>query len=276
MEKFEKNTQNDDSIDILYFVKALWRKAWAILLITLLCGGGAFGFTKLFVKPKYSSSVLLYVNNGDISISGITVSQLSAAQSLVDTYIAILDNRTTMQEIQKTAAKSDSSLGEDEINWKKIKGAITAEAVEGTELFKITATTTSPEKSEILANSAATVLSLRVESIIDGCSVKLVDAAVDGVKVSPNSTRGALIGVVCGFLAACALFVVLAMLDDTIQNEDTVVDMYNVPMLAKIPNLVFESKAYGSYKSYRKSYRYKTLGDSPEQSQQTESEGEKL
>lgn len=270
MEKLEKNTQSDDSVDILYFVKALWRKAWAILLITLICGGGAFGFTKLFVKPKYSSSVLLYVNNGDISISGITVSQLSAAQSLVDTYIAILDNRTTVQEIQDKTAEDDSSI--KEMNWKSVKRMISAEAVDGTELFKITATTASPQKSELLANSAAEVLSSRVEKIIDGCSVKLVDAAVDGVKVSPNTTKITLIGLVFGFIAACALFVLLAMLDDTIQNEDMVTEAYNVPVLAKIPNLMVESKANGAYK---KNYRYKSLGDSPEKSnsEQTESEG---
>ncbi len=243
MDKKEKNVQDSDTINLWFWAKALWRRAWAIVLITVITGAAVFGFTKLFIKPKYSSSVMLYVNNGDLSLGGVSISasQLSAAQSLVDTYIAILDNRTTLIEIKEKAGVTDS--------WKDIKKMIEAEPVNGTEIFMVTVTTENADKSAKIANSVAEVLSIRVETIIDGCSVKVVDSAVPNtVQVSPSAVKNTVVGMLLGFIAACILFGILATLDDTIRSEDFITETYNLPILAKIPNLMFESRADYYYK----------------------------
>lgn len=266
MDKKQKNVQDNDTINLWFLAKALWRRAWAILLITVIVGASVFGFTKLFVKPKYSSSVMLYVNNGDLSLGGVSISasQLSAAQSLVDTYMAILDNRTTLEEVRvKAGVKGD---------WKDIKSMIAAEPVNGTEIFKVTVTTEDADKSAKIANSVAEVLSIRVETIIDGCSVKVVDSAVPNKDpVAPSATKNAIVGMLFGFVAACVLFAILARLDDTIRSEDFITETYNLPILAKIPNLMFESRADYYYK---KNARYKSVSSYSKavEAQKTESE----
>ena len=47
------NRENETEIDLLQLAKALWHKAWAIVLVTLITAAMAFAGTKLFITPLY-------------------------------------------------------------------------------------------------------------------------------------------------------------------------------------------------------------------------------
>ena len=57
------NRENETEIDLLQLAKALWHKAWAIVLVTLITAAMAFAGTKLFITPLYTASAMMYVNN---------------------------------------------------------------------------------------------------------------------------------------------------------------------------------------------------------------------
>ena len=88
MENKQFNNREEYTIDLLYLAKALVKKAWFLILMGIIVGALAFGYTSNFMTPMYSSSVLLYVNNSSLSLGNVSISasELSAAQSLVDTY----------------------------------------------------------------------------------------------------------------------------------------------------------------------------------------------
>ena len=54
----------------------------------------------------YTASALMYVNNNSLSVGSTKVSlsysDLTAAKSLVDTYVVILNARTTLNEVIRT------------------------------------------------------------------------------------------------------------------------------------------------------------------------------
>ena len=91
------NRENETEIDLLQLAKALWHKAWAIVLVTLITAAMAFAGTKLFITPLYTASAMMYVNNSSISVGStqVNLSDLTAAQSLVETYMVILKTRGT-------------------------------------------------------------------------------------------------------------------------------------------------------------------------------------
>lgn len=49
------NRENETEIDLLQLAKALWHKAWAIVLVTLITAAMAFAGTKLFITPLYET-----------------------------------------------------------------------------------------------------------------------------------------------------------------------------------------------------------------------------
>lgn len=235
-------------IDVLHIIRTLWQRAWIIVISSILFAGLAFSYSSFFITPLYSSSVMLYVNNSSISIGSASLSlsssEISAAKSLVRTYMVILNNRTTLQQvIEKTGV---------DYSYQQIKGMISSEQVDETEVFRITITSKDPYEAEKIANGITEVLPNRVADIIDGSSVRVVDMAVANVqKVSPNITKWTVTGFIFGFIISCAVLVVVAMLDNTIYNEDYINNNYDAPILAKIPNLLFKGeKEYKYYSSY--------------------------
>ena len=97
-EIIENNTSSE--IDLLGVIGLLWSHLWVIIISMIV--GGAFAFvTAVFtITPTYTASAMLYVNNSSASVGGVPItissSQLSAAKSLLDTYVVILKTRTTL------------------------------------------------------------------------------------------------------------------------------------------------------------------------------------
>ena len=240
-------------IDWRHLLLTLLKKSWLILVSGVICAVLAITYTVFFVTPKYSSSVMLYVNNKSVSVGdidfSISASDLSASQSLIDTYIVILKNRTTMEEVAAEAGI--------DYHYGKLMGMISTSKVEGTEVFRVTVTSEDPHEAAHIANCIAKVLPDRIADIIDGSSMKIVDSAiVNPTKVSPNVTTDALKAFVIGCFIMAAFVSLFAIIDDTIRSEDFISQNYDLPILAVIPD--FESKGHsGYYKSYKR-YGYES------------------
>ena len=111
-------------------------------------------------------------------------------------------------------------------------------------------------EAEVIANSIAKILPDKIADIVDGSSVRIVDhAIVPSEKVSPNITKMTAIGCFVGVFIAATIIVVLTLLDTKIHDEEYLLQTYNLPVLAVVPNLyrVNESSSYyGTYGSSKK------------------------
>ena len=90
-------------VDLITLLRALWRRSWVIALATVAAGAVCFAWAQFLIAPTYEASALLYVNNTQDASKPISNSELSAAQSLVDTYVVILNSRTTLDQVRAAA-----------------------------------------------------------------------------------------------------------------------------------------------------------------------------
>ena len=248
MENFD-NSKEYYSIDLLHIIKVLWRRVWVIILAGILAASIAFSIASFVIAPKYSSSIMLYVNNSSFSLGNtsfsISSSEISAAQSLVKTYIVLLRNRTTLEKVIEKAGVS--------YTYRELDALLEAESVNETEVFRIKVTTEDPYESAKITNSIAEVLPGRVSEVIDGASMEIVDSAIPNLqKVSPSITRYTAVGLILGVLASVLFLTVLALMDDTIHDDEYISQNYKYPILAKIPDLL----GGGSSKEYKYKYNY--------------------
>lgn len=248
--KKEQMGQEYYSIDLSHILKTLLKRAWVLILSGLLCASIGFCVAAFVIAPKYSSSILLYVNNSSFSLGGtsfsISSSEISAAQSLVKTYIVMLQNRTTLRDVIE---RSDVSY-----TYSQLSGMIEASAENDTEVMRVTVTSVDPYEAAKIANAIAEVLPRRIAEIIDGASMQVVDSAVpDLQKVSPSITNYTAVGLILGMIFATVVLVISAIRDDTIHDEDYIIQNYDYPILAKIPDLMtIDSKPYGYYSQSRR------------------------
>lgn len=240
--------RNEETIDLLQLAAALWKKAWAIALTAAVFGIAALLFTVMFIKPLYKAEALMYVNSSNISVGNtklsISQAELNAAQTLVDTYIVIMNTRTTMEDVIQ---QSGVPYTYEEMMEKKM---VRAAAVNGTEVFAIEVTSTSPKEAELLANTIARILPEKIASIVEGSSARIVDYAVEPAKKdSPSISRNTLLGVLLGIMLSSGVIVVLELLDEQIHDSDYLIQTYDIPVLAVIPDLLSTKSSNDYYQS---------------------------
>lgn len=244
---------NDDviEIDLLHIFSLLYHKIWIIILTALLFGIATFGYSEFNMTPTYQSSAMFYVNNkisiGSTSVS-LSSSDITASQSLVDTYIVILKTRNTLESV--------IDRGNYKLSYGQLNSMISASAVNSTEVFKVTVTDTNPERACSIANTITQILPDKISEIVSGSSAKVVDyAVINPVKIGPNVSKYTLIGCAVGVILSCVIIVLKDLLDDTIKSDDYLMSNYeDIPVLAAIPNLSKSDNSY--YYNYYNKRKY--------------------
>ena len=238
------------TIDLAHILKTLWHRAWMIVLSGLLSAVIGFSIAAFWITPTYSSSIMLYVNNSSFSLGNtnfsITASEITAAQNLVRTYSEILNNRTTLERVIDKAGVSYS--------YRQLSSMISSAPSNETEIMKVVVTAEDPYEAAKIANCIAEVLPVRVSEIIDGASMEVVDSAIPELgKVAPSITKYTAVGLVLGVLLSVIVLVIAALMDGTVHDEDYVLQNYDCPILAKVPDLLDSGgKRYGYYYYYRR------------------------
>ena len=246
------NNTDEMEIDLLKLFKALWKRALVIILVALIFAAAFFAYTLLMISPSYDATASIYVNNSSFSFGStsfsITNSELSASNSLVNTYIYILKSRTTLEDVIDRAQLP--------YTYEQLSEMITTKAVQNTAAFDVTVRTSSPTLSEQIANAIAEVLPNRIAEIVDGSSVRIVDyAIVPAHRAAPSYTKNTAIGFLVGAFLAAAVVVVRFLIDEqndvVIHSADELRKIYpEVKVLALIPDMRLTSKKGYYYSSY--------------------------
>ncbi len=248
-----KNAEEKDylEIDLVHLFKALWKRAWLIVLSTVVVGAIMLWYSMFIITPKYTASAMLYVNNSSVSLGDVSISaqDLTAAQSLVDTYVVILNSRSVLEDVIEEAGVTYS--------YSELKGMISAAPVNSTEIFEIKVESVSPEEAERIANCICHILPAKISDVVEGSSAKIVDyAVVPSAKSSPNVTRYTAVGMIIGMLISAVGVIIAELFDQFIRSEEYLLQTYKgIPILAVIPDLdehVSKDRYY---------YRSRTKGD---------------
>ena len=215
--------EEEVEIDLLQLAKALLKKSWAIVLTALIFGSCALLYTEIFVTPLYKARTLMYVNNNALNVGDVKMSissgDLSAAQSLVDTYTIILGTRSTLDEVAEVAGLDYS--------YEKLSKMVTAGSVNSTEIFYVEVTSPFPKEAETIANTIGQILPDR--------------------KASPSNAKNTILGMLVGIVISCGVIVVMELMDDEIHSEDYLMENFEIPVLAVVPELTLASSGIDYY-----------------------------
>lgn len=255
MAEATKNTQKSTAekeyieIDIMRLLRALWRRAWAIVLSVAILGGVFFWYASYMIKPTYTATAMLYVDNQDLTSKiSLSTGELSAAQKLVNTFIVILKTRTTLEQVIE---KADLSYTVEQLH-----GMVSAKAVDETEIFAVEVTSHDPQEAALIANTICEdVLPKRISSIITKSSVEPVDPAISpSSKSAPSVTMYTIVGMMLGFIGSAVVILIMELSNQYIRSEEYLLQTFeDIPVLAVIPDLEGgSSKSYHYYSSRSK------------------------
>lgn len=255
-----ENTTNEiieggtTEIDLLGLLRLLFGKIWMILIAMALCGAIAFVTAVFTITPTYTASAMLYVNNSSASVGGVPItissSQISAAKSLLDTYVVILKTRTTLEAaIEKADLRGKYTYGQ-------LSGIVSAASVNDTDIFRISATCADRDDALLIVDTLVEILPDRISDIVDGSSVRVVDHAIrPSGRSSPSYTKYGVMGVMVGAILSAALIIVQDLLNNTVRDEEYLKQRYSIPILAVIPEAYSSSGSKYKY-GYKSKYKY--------------------
>lgn len=255
MNETTRSSEETRAVELPRLARAIWSRAWIVVLVSVLSMVIVFLGTFLFITPKYEASALFYVNNSSISVGGATVSlsssDITASKSLVDTYIVILDTWETQRDVIDYAGV--------DLTCEQFADMITSSAVNETEVFQITITSEDPAEAEKLANAVAYILPKRIDTIVEGTSAQIVSSArVPSDPSSPNYIINSLVGFILGFVLSVGVIALREVFDVTIRAEEDVKRSCKHPILTAVPDMTVSGKGSGHYGSGGKKGKYAT------------------
>lgn len=144
----------------------------------------------LTIPPRYRAETLLHIHSAGED-GGVSWSELTAAQGLVHTCVALLDSRTVLEEAGEAAGLT--------LPWQKLSAAVRGEPVGDTELLRVIAEDRDPEQAAEVANAVAAALARRTGELVAGSRVQVVDPAVaPSSPCAPDYLLAGVIGVIAG------------------------------------------------------------------------------
>lgn len=254
MDNFNEIHDDEIEIDLKELILVLWRKAWVIILATILCGGLAFGYTELCVTPQYESTSVIYILSSSTSMTSITDLQLSS--ELTADYTFLSTSRPVVEEVIENLSL--------DYTYDELVKMVSVTNPSDSHLIQITVTSPDNQEAMNIANEMADVVSDRVATVMATDTPTNAERAVAAEEPSsPSVVKNIAIGLLLGMVLACGVIVVIYVLDDTIKTEEDVVKYLGKSVLATLPR---EGKVRKETKDSATSYKKKKpSGDAKQQ-----------
>lgn len=203
-----------------------------IILLTVVVTLVAFGYTKFFVKPTYSASAIILVQNFDNSeaetqpntgeVQRVWSSDLTSSATLANYCSVLFLNSPKMTEILNGCSLSITSENE-------------------TNFLRVTVSCGDPKKAADVANQVAQAApDVFIECYKAGSIITIREASQPSAPSSPNVMKNTLFGFLVGLVLSVLLALFFDIIDTTIKPDDDLFKLYGIPVLAEIMD--FERK----------------------------------
>lgn len=228
-----EETTELDLRELFYVIRKHMKGILAGLAVGLICAV----LISMFVLPKkYTSSVSLYVNNGQpILNNALNVNDINASQKLVGTYIVILQDEHVIEQVADQLSRPLSAA--------QLAGTISMGAVNDTEVLAISANTEDPQLSAEICNVFADIAPQVLQRVVKAGSVEVLgEAKVPTAPSSPSVVKNGLIGALIGLALMIGWSFYREMADNTVKSEDDLRKHVDVPVLGEIPKIRVEKE----------------------------------
>ncbi|WP_237197441.1 polysaccharide biosynthesis tyrosine autokinase [Rothia nasimurium] len=215
---------------ILDFVRML-RANLKLLLIGLVLGA-LLGFGYSLLQPRvYASSSTGYVTVGDGAGIGDVISGSAAAKEKAAAYLALVNSGAVADEI--IAANPELNLTRGQI-----QGNLSATVDSNSALINVSATASSPEAAQALANSSLEAVA-KVANDLEGSStvrvIPLEDATLNKAPVSPDTKKLVLMGAGSGLALVLAAVLLRRTVDTKLRTRDDATKATDAGVLGVLP-----------------------------------------
>ena len=214
----------------MYFKKYLY----VIIVSTVLFLSISIFYDLVVKKPLYSTytTIVLVKDENSRSVIGskndtIDQNDITLNQKLVSTYRQIIKSKLVLKQVINNLNLKYTMT--------EMYSKVTVDALEDTEILKVSVVDKNPEMSSIIANEIAKVFEVEVTKIYKLSNVSVIDKAE-----TPNSRsndtliRDIVLAIMLGLVCGGGIIFILFYFDDTVRSVDNIDNEFGLPLIAKI------------------------------------------
>ena len=223
----EENTKQIDIGELLIY---LLNRIWIVVLVTALCGVGAYFYAKMTTVPLYRSTAKLFIISKGSSDS-LSTSAVSIASKTVGDCMRLVADDTI---VDKTIENLGLSISTEEL---KAKIRTSTPDADMSLIIEVSVSDEDPQLACDIANELCRVSTTEVRDIMGLDQVNIASAAKPSSKpynltfMSTAAKFGAV-----GFVFTCLVLFVIFYFDDKIKTADDVEKYLGLTVLGVIPN----------------------------------------
>lgn len=222
------NNEENEVIDLVEILYAIRQHLLEVILATMVAAIIGFAASKFLMTPQYSSSAMMIVNTRQDVTSNVTSDQINSATKLVATYSIIIKSDTVLQQVIENLG-----LG---MTYSELNSRVSVQAVDDTQVMKITVNSTSPEWAQTVCDEILAVSPDIIKEAVEAGSVKVISkASLNPNPVSPNVKKNTALGAMVGLVLALGVIVLQVILDNKINTEEDVTKYLDMTVLGVIP-----------------------------------------
>lgn len=222
------NNEENEVIDLEEILYAIRQHLLEVILATVVAAIIGFAASKFLMTPQYSSSAMMIVNTRQDVTSNVTSDQINSATKLVATYSIIIKSDTVLQQVIENLG-----LG---ITYSELNSRVSVQAVDDTQVMKITVQSDSPEWARQVCEQIITVAPDVIKEAVEAGSVKVIsNASLATEPVSPNIKKNTMLAAAVGFVLVIGIIVLQVLLDNKINTEEDVTKYLDMTVLGVIP-----------------------------------------
>ena len=225
-----KQENKEVEVDLFALLNVIWKKKILIVLVALLGGALAFGFSRFVLKPSYSSTTRIYVVNRQQENGSLTNQDLQAGSYLVKDYKEIILSSDVLKQVKDELGYTGSS--------QSLAAKVSVNVPTDTRIVSITVRDGNPEDAAQIANSIRKAAATKIIEITKVSDVTtLEEASVPNGPSAPNIRRNTMLGIFAGAGITILILLTAEVLDDRVKRAEDVEERMNVVLLGVVPNL---------------------------------------
>lgn len=232
---------NIKEIEIRELFTILLRRLWIMVLAAIVAVGGLFIVNNYFTQPTYASTATMYLlrQTGEGASANETAYNFSIGLNVVEDCTHLLKSHTVLD-----AAREALSL---EQSYTQLKDSLSTNNPPDTRILEVTIESSSPELAKQTVDRVCEIGAEAINGALGFEQVRLYEKGT--LPTRPNNRFGlkmyALVGVAAAVLVY-GVFLLLHLLDDTLQSAEEIERHLGLAVLGDIPDAeLFRKKRYG-------------------------------
>lgn len=231
-------------IDLGLLFRILLGKIWLIIISGLICGLSAFIVSNYILPEKFESTAQLYIINRQNE--GVTTyTDIQTSTQLVKDYKVLVISRPVVEQVISNLNLS--------VTTQELIKAVNVEIASDSRVLAISVKNNDPYVAKQIVDNLADVSSERICDVMQIDGVNIIEYGnIPTKQSSPDVLKITILGAALGLFVACAVIVVVHILDDSIKTADDIEHFLEISTLALIPLSEAEYDGEGSDKKRKK------------------------